>query len=115
MMVEMVELNKVLDRGQKVISGKDRGIDARKSFGLDKLDQSNDHVVIVVPDDVKVITPSFVLGMFSPSVSKCGSIEKFFTKYEFTTPSGAPSTLVLEQIQQGAKLGLVQGHALSNI
>lgn len=110
----MVELNKVLSSGQKVISGKDRGINARKSFGLDQLDKSNEHIVIVVPEDVKVITPSFILGMFSSSVSACGSIEKFFSKYEFKTPSGVPSALVLEQIQQGAKLGLVQGHALNN-
>lgn len=106
----MLNLEQILDSGQKVVSGKERGIDARAVFDLDKIDRSDEHVVVVVPNDVKVITPSFVLGMFSPSVSKCGSIENFFKKFEFKTPSN----LVLEQIQQGAKLGLVKGHALSN-
>lgn len=106
---KMLDLTKLVkDPESKVISGKDRGINARKEYDVDSLDTVSDRITVVLPQYIKIITPSFVMGMFSKSVLELGSVDAFMNKYEFQT-----SSLVLEQIKNAAKLSLVQGSALS--
>lgn len=89
-----------------VLSGKERGADTRRKFGLDELDQ-NGPVDVILPHGVSAITPSFVLGMFGTSVKRCGSVDSFLSKYHFTAPD-----FLVDQIRRGAHYSLVRGTAL---
>ena len=66
------------------LSGKDRGLAAREEFGMDDLDQSDDQVVIRIPDYVYAISTSFFCGMFSQSYNVLGP-DGFRRKYVFRT------------------------------
>ena len=91
-----------------IVSGKDRGLNARILHCVDKLDESNGTVQVLLPEHLKVMTPSFTMGMFSKSVTKFGSVDSFLEKYNFKT-----SDLVLEQIKNAAKLSLIEDDAFS--
>lgn len=64
------------------LSGKDRGLAARKEFGMDELDQSDDQVVVRIPEYVYAISTSFFCGMFSRSYNVLGP-DGFRQKYVF--------------------------------
>jgi hypothetical protein len=105
----MLDLSRLLnDSDTKIISGKERGMNARREYKIEDLDMENVTFNVILPAQIKVIAPSFFMGMFSASVRRIGDVNKFLDKYKFqTTPS------VLDQITQAAKLSLVEGHALS--
>lgn len=82
----MVELNLIdmtKDGSVHNLSGKERGIAARKVLDIDTYDSGNDVVDIIVPDDMDVITPSYFQGLFSQSVKKLGGKEAFKNHYRF--------------------------------
>ena len=85
-MTRELDLAPLTDAGSvTVISGRDRGVVARDQLHLDDLDAADDTIIVTVPMGVRAITPSFVLGMFGPSVQRAGSEEQFFKKYQFRT------------------------------
>lgn len=100
----------VRDQQTFIFSGKDKGIETRKYFGLDDADNGKEVVDVVIPEQIKYMTPSFVTGMFSSSVKRAGTLDAFFGKYRFHAHSA-----IVSQITEGAKLGLVRGNALSDI
>ncbi len=66
-----------------VLSGRNRGQTARSQFKVDKLDESADtHIKVSIPGTVKIITSSFFLGLFGPSILKLGSKTAFKDKYQ---------------------------------
>lgn len=93
-----------------VISGQERGQALRAEFDLDNLDTNNDVVTIVVPKYVDAVTPSFVLGMFGPSIRKLGSVPNFLERYQF---KAAPH--IISQVQRSAEYGLASGSALDSL
>ena len=56
------------------LSGKEPGEAAREYFELDKRDGERDSIVVIVPEDVYSLGPSFFCGMFGESYSKLGPI-----------------------------------------
>jgi hypothetical protein len=107
----MLDLAPLTDHGQiTVISGKDRGEQARTRFELDRLDASAETVDVYFPATVISVTPSFVQGMFSKSVWRYRSVDAFTTKYRFHV-----SPVIMDQVRQGAQLSLLKRHALSGI
>ena len=90
-----------------VISGQDKGQAMRKEYRLDTLDRADERVNVMVPDFVDAITPSFVLGMFGPSVRRFGSVATFLSHYNFKAKPH-----IISQVQRGAAYGLVSGSAL---
>lgn len=89
-----------------VISGKDRGILARAEMGISDLDEIDETVTVLVPDSVRAITPSFVLGLFGPSIRKYGSQERFFDHYSFDA-----KPYIVDQIRRAIGYGLLKGNA----
>lgn len=64
----LINLDPYLGRGGgrvSILSGKDRGLDLRKEFRLDELENNKEPTTISVPPDLRRVTPSFVLGLFS--------------------------------------------------
>ena len=68
-----------------VFSGRDRGEALREKYGLDALDTAAE-VDVVIPESIWTVSSSFFLGMFGPSVRKCGSVDSFERKYRFKAP-----------------------------
>lgn len=68
-----------------VYSGRDRGEALREKYRIDALDAA-ENVDVVIPDSIWTVSSSFFLGMFGPSVRKCGSVDTFEKKYRFKAP-----------------------------
>lgn len=104
----VLDLTRLAGNGKtRVLSGKDRGENARGEYGLDKLDHSA-RVYVRLPSGIDAITPSFVLGMFGKSVEKVGSVDAFLDRFVFVD---APSHIV-DQISRGASFSLLKGSPL---
>lgn len=76
-----------------VYSGRERGEALRKRFKLDSQEDAADHVEVLIPDSAYTVSSSFFLGLLGPSIRKCGSVEKFERKFEFTAPAFLKSVL----------------------
>lgn len=72
------------EEGGHNLAGHDRGIAARRHFGLDAADVAAEPVRVVVPDEVIALTSPFLRGMFGPSVRALGGDhDRFFDHYRF--------------------------------
>lgn len=79
-----ISLNEVAGGGRtRNLSGKERGIAARKMLKLDEYDAAPGEVVVMVPDYVDTISPSFFQGMFSQSIRTLSGKDSFLKKYRF--------------------------------
>lgn len=65
------------------LSGKERGEHARRLFDLDKYDDQQTSILVRIPPEIRSISSSFTLGLFSESVIKRGSLEKFIAAVKF--------------------------------
>ena len=78
------------------LSGKDRGLDARRQYKLDEIDQGEESVIVRIPKYIYAISTSFFCGMFSRSYERLGSKEDFLVRYRFDA-----TELQWKQIDQG--------------
>jgi hypothetical protein len=78
-----VDLSQVLG---PVYSGRDRGEALREKYGLDSKEDAADVVHVVIPGTTYTVSSSFFLGLFGPSVRKCGTVDKFEKKFTFRGP-----------------------------
>lgn len=89
-----------LTGGGKVhnLSGHTRGLAARDLFKLDDLDSgASDPVLVVVPDHIYSVSPSFIQGLFSASVRKLGNDKcRFYNHYRIVG-----TDLIMRQIERG--------------
>lgn len=69
-----------------VYSGRNRGENLRERYQLDSQEDTAEVVQIVIPVNTYTVSSSFFLGLFGPSVRKCGSVNDFEQKYRFTGP-----------------------------
>lgn len=69
-------------KNSKVFTGRDRGEDVRKRSKIDYEESTHDNILIVVPDDIYSINPSFLEEFFVNVVIKLGK-DKFFNKFKF--------------------------------
>lgn len=78
-----IDLNKARTSPEsRVLSGRERGIECRRIFQIERLDKSAEHVVISIPRDIYSINTSFFLGLFGDSVRSLGR-NGFSEKFEF--------------------------------
>jgi len=99
-----------LTRGTvRTLSGQDRGSVAREMFKLDALDELAEPVTVCVPANLESVTPSFVQGMFSKSVKRFQTRERFLRHYQFVAPP-----LILRQIDDGIRHSLMRRDNLLN-
>lgn len=66
-----------------VFTGRDRGEALRQRYALEQLERDFDVIDVVIPEGTYSVSSSFFLGMFGPSVLKCGSVDSFQEKYHF--------------------------------
>lgn len=96
-------INKAIDLGVltegkvRNLSGHERGLAARKQFGLDALDRDNVVYTIRVPESMNAISPSFVQGLLTGTLRHYGNdVSKFRRHYAFEA-----SDLIRRQIDRG--------------
>ncbi len=78
-----INFNDITDNGKSpYLSGKKKGLAARSSYELDKLDETDEIVEIIIPNNVDC-NISFISGLFSKSISNLGSRALFLNKYRF--------------------------------
>ncbi len=77
-----IDLSEVRVPGTRVYSGQPRGKAAREHFNVDALDREDTVVTVLVPPDTYSIGPSFLLGLFEPSIIRFGK-EKFYIRFKF--------------------------------
>ncbi len=83
--MKVIQLRKEYRGGNKstTFSGRPEGAAVRKELRLDDLENSEDQIVVKIPNDTTSFNPSFFLGLFYESVKKCGSVEAFKSKFTF--------------------------------
>lgn len=104
----VIELRE-LTRGEvRNLTGHARGLAARDQFELDRLDEDERPVKVVVPPELDALTSSFFQGMFSKSVKKFRGREKFLGHYLFDA-----NDAILKQVERGiARVCTERGSAL---
>lgn len=68
--------------GSRVFTGRDRGREVRNLSMIDQLEKVNDKIVIVIPEDIGSINPSFLEEFFFNVVTKLKQ-DNFSKKFEF--------------------------------
>ncbi len=83
-------------------SGRPQGLEVRKDIDLDKIDNSDEEVEILIPSDTSSFNPSFFLGLFFKSISKLG-VQNFKNKYKikFETESKVLIDILNKDIEDG--------------
>lgn len=68
--------------GAKVYTGRDRGKKAREISKINSLEDQYEEIMIIIPDNVYSIIPSFFEELFLDVVLKLGR-DKFLKKFKF--------------------------------
>lgn len=106
-----IDLNHITDKGKiSYFSGKKKGLAVREALNLDQLDESDETINIMIPVSFDG-NESFLGGLFSNSISHCGSRADFLNKYVFTGLSDVLSTRLNDVITAT----LSEGTALSGL
>lgn len=66
----------------KVFTGRDRGEYVRKDSKIDEIESNYEEVIIIIPDNIYSINPSFFEELFVNVVLKLGR-EEFLNKFKF--------------------------------
>ena len=80
-------LNKIdfSNMGPPLFSGRQSGQLNRNKYNLDKIDQSDVSIDVLIPEDTYAITSSFFMGLFGKSIRDLGDRNAFVKKYRFKT------------------------------
>lgn len=93
-----------------MLTGHERGVQAREFYKLDELELSDEPLAISAPADLDTVTPSFVQGFLAKSVRNLGK-ERLYQKYDLNR---LPGTLK-EDFQIGVKRLLLRQSAADNV
>lgn len=105
-MKKTIDLSKYKTPEVKFYSGRPRAEAVRQELNLEKEESGIEQYTIIVPQDTDSIHTSFFLGLFGPSIRKCGSRAEFLKKFVFQAP---PS--VLEDVEDG----IIQAFKKTNV
>jgi hypothetical protein len=92
-----VDLTALTKNKVAMLTGHERGLQARIFFALDDLEEKQETLQVVAPANLDTITPSFVQGLLAGSVRRFG-VEKLAKKYDFS--------LLPEALRQDFKMGI---------
>ncbi len=101
-----IDLGKCLVKGNKVFSGREFGEKVRRDLNLERLDNTNEKIEIIIPEDTFSLNASFFLGAFGPSVRNLGA-NKFKEKYIFKCED-----IIKESIDDGIERALKSSNVL---
>lgn len=88
-----LNMERFLDIGTTVLSGRPIGLKKRISIKLENLEKTYDKIIVDIPDKIDSINTSFFLGFWAPSVLEMGK-EGFLEKYEFKCNEYARSKIM---------------------
>lgn len=90
-----IDLTRFLAPESKIFAGRDRGEDIRLKSEIDNLIRDNEELLIVIPQDIITISPSFMEEYFYNIVKELGK-EIFFQRVKFENPGNYPIKSNLE-------------------
>ena len=82
-----IDFIKLTDGKVLNLAGHDRGLAARDSFELYRLDKEKEAIAVRFPEGFRQLSSSFFQGMFAESVRQLGSVSAFFEHYRFDAPA----------------------------
>lgn len=80
--MKVIDLDDHRDSDAPVLSGRPRGKAVRESTCLDGIDETEGEIAVRIPEDVYVISSSFLLGLLGPSIRKLGE-DRFRRRFRF--------------------------------
>ena len=80
--MKVIDLDDHRDSDVPVLSGRGRGEAVRKSTRLDSIDETEEKIVVRIPEDVYVVASSFLLGLLGPSIRKLEE-NRFRSRFRF--------------------------------
>lgn len=102
MQVKKIKMSGFLQNGSNIFSGRDKGVEARMSIGLDNLEEDCDKVLFLIPENTWGINPSFYGGLLEGSIKKMTDINQYLDKYRFVYPDE-------EELNDSLKTDLQEG------
>jgi len=78
-----IELEKLTQGKVRMLSGHERGKEARLLFKLRRYESEDDQISVVAPENLDTVTPSFVQGLLGEGVATSGA-ELIDAKYDFS-------------------------------
>jgi hypothetical protein len=76
-----------------VYTGRAKGEQLRIRLELDSKEDQVDVVDVTIPEGTYTVSSSFFLGLFGPSIRKCGDLALFERKFHFKAPAFLMSVL----------------------
>jgi len=89
-----IDLQQYKNSNSKILSGKNFGMQVRKKLELDKIDNIEEQVTIIIPSDIWALNSSYFIGVFGKSILMLGE-ENFRKKYLFQ----CSNNYILENIE----------------
>lgn len=80
--MKVIDLDDHRDGDVPVLSGHRRGKAARKATRLNVADETEDEIIVRVPEDVYVVVSSFLFGLLGPSIRKLVE-NRFHRRFRF--------------------------------
>jgi len=86
MTTNTIDLELYRTEKSKVFTGRDRGIEVRELSRIDYFESISDKVIIIIPEEIRSINPSFLEELLVNVVTKLKA-EGFFKKFVFDNKS----------------------------
>lgn len=80
-----IDLRKHLFQNALIFTGRDRGKQVRTVSKINELEAINDSIIVVIPNNIITISPSFLEEFFYNVVTKLGK-DAFKSKFTFENP-----------------------------
>lgn len=77
-----IKLDEYRTPGAKIFTGRDRGKEVRVKSKIDTIEPEYNQIIIVVPEDIITINPSFLEEFFKNVIKRLGK-DDFFKKFRF--------------------------------
>lgn len=106
-MSKRINLQDKISAGSIILSGREKGEQLREKLQLLQLEDTESQIEIVIPDSIVSFNSSFFLGLFTPSIKKYASKEKFLEKYVFKCDE-----FIRKDIEDGIEEALKQSNLL---
>lgn len=95
--------------GSRVFTGRDRGLEVKNASKINEIESQFDEIVIIIPEDIGSINPSFLEEFLFDVVRKLKE-ENFFKKFKFTNNGRYK---ILQDLQEAVDRILRDENALS--
>jgi STAS-like domain of unknown function (DUF4325) len=79
----IIDLSDFRAEKSKVFTGRPYGKEVRENSNIDNIEAESNEVIVIIPDNIYSIGPSFFEELFINSIKKLGK-EKFLEKFKFT-------------------------------